>query len=294
MTRTLNPIRFGINPRGVPFPDLLAQVRAAEEAGFDTVAFNDSPQEGDPEAWTIASVVGALTKKLILTHGTLNVPYRNPALVAKMAATLDSITGGRVELTLGAGGVRSQPHYQAYGTRYGTPGERFNDLRDAVTIMRGLWTGEPFSHQGRRFHVDAAMARPGPAGSTIPIIIGAAGPRMLRYAGAVADGWIKSRGWPSTMEELQGLIRQLDEGAVEAGRDPRTLRRVLNGSGAIGDGAATAGQVGLVGTPERILATVHEYAGAGIDTFHLFFRGPDVLEQIRQFGQEVIAPLSRG
>ena len=74
MTRTLNPLRFGLNPRDVPFPELLTQVRAAEEAGFDTVAFNDSPSEGDPEAWTIASVVGALTERLILTHGTLNVP----------------------------------------------------------------------------------------------------------------------------------------------------------------------------------------------------------------------------
>ncbi len=295
MPRTLNPIRFGFNPRGLPFGDLLVQVRAAEEAGFDTVAFDDSPQESDMEAWTLASVVGALTHRLVLTHVTLNVPYRNPALLAKMAATLDSITGGRVELTLGVGGARSQPLYEAYGVRYGTPAERVADFQDAVAIMRGMWrSGQPFTYQGRSFHVQGAVAVPGPVRGAIPIIVGAAGPRMLRYAGAQGDGWIKSRGWPSSMEELAGLLRQLEEGAVQAGRDPRILRRVLNGAGRVGEDGSAAGQGGLVGSPSRILETVHRYAEAGVDTFHLFFRGPDALEQLRRFGEEVIAPLRRG
>ena len=296
MTRTLNPIRFGINPRGLPFDRLVSVVKAAEDAGFDTVTFADRPPEDNLEGWTLASAIGALTRRVILTHSTLNVPFRNPALTAKMAASLDVITGGRVELTLGAGG--QEPHYRAYGIPFGTPGERFTDLKDAVTIMRGMWGAEPFSYQGRQYGVEETMAEPRPVRGAIPIIIGAGKPRMLRYTGAVADGWIKNGGWPDSMEQLRDLVGQMEAGAVEAGRDPRTIRRVLNCAVYIGPGQPPADdtartQGGLIGTAERILEIVDEYAEAGVDSFHMRFPGPDAEEQMRRFGEEVIAPLRR-
>src|SRR5262245_33699516 len=98
MAATKNPLRFGVNIRRPSFPEILELARAAEEAGFDTVTFADRPPENNLEGWTVASAIGALTQGVILAHSTLNLPFRNPALLAKMAASLDAITGGRVEL----------------------------------------------------------------------------------------------------------------------------------------------------------------------------------------------------
>ena len=116
MSASSNPLRFGVNLTGPnrPYAKLLATARVAEEAGFDTVAFTDRPPENNLEAWTLASAMGVLTQRVQLTHNTLNVPFRNPALLAKMAASLDVITGGgRVYLTLGAGAQTA--HFQTYG-----------------------------------------------------------------------------------------------------------------------------------------------------------------------------------
>ena len=94
MTRTNNALRFGMNVGARPFDEAVALCKVAEEAGFDTVGFfADRPPGENLEAWTLATAVGVLTKRVILTHVTLNVPYRNPALTAKMAASLDVITG---------------------------------------------------------------------------------------------------------------------------------------------------------------------------------------------------------
>ena len=294
MPRTLNPLRFGFNPRGFSFEQTVALTRVAEEAGFEVVAFSDHPPENNLEGWTLAVAVGALTQRIKLTHSTLNIPFRNPGMLAKMAASLDVITGGRVELTLGAGG--QEPHYRAYGIPFGSPGERFTDLKDAVAIMRGMWTGEPFSYQGRQHRVEEATTQPQPVQGAIPVIIGAGGPRMLRYTGAVADGWIKNGGWPASLEEYKELLGQVEEGAERAGRDPRTVRRVLNGSAVIGEGDVAAripesarSRGGLLGTPERILETIGAYAEAGVDEFHVSFPPSEAEEQLKRFGQEVIA-----
>ena len=136
--------------------------------------------------------------------------------------------------------------------------------------------------------VDEAMLLPKPVHGTIPIWIGARGPRMMHYTGAVADGWMKNGGWPESLEQLKELVGLLEEGAEEAGRDPRTIRRVLNGAAAIGDGAQAASG-GLVGTADQILEIIETYREIGVDTFYLGFRAEGREEQMRRFGQEVIA-----
>ena len=164
---------------------------AAEAAGFDVISFSDRPPEPSMEGWTLATAVAVQTERIAVTHSTLNVPFRNPALLAKMASTLDVMTGGgRVILTLGAGG--QETHYRTYGIEFGSPGERVTDLEDAIAIMRGLWANESFSYAGRQFSVEECSAPPAPLGP-IPIIIGAGGPRMLRYTGAHAEGLDQER-----------------------------------------------------------------------------------------------------
>ncbi|MBI4202328.1 MAG: LLM class flavin-dependent oxidoreductase [Chloroflexi bacterium] len=289
MSRTKNPLRFGVNIGGRPFPEALSLARAAEEAGFDTVAFTDRPPENNLEAWTLATAIGVMTRRVILTHSTLNVPFRNPALLAKMAASLDAVTGGgRVELTLGAGG--QEPHYRSYGIHFGTDGERVTDLIDAVAIMRGLWANESFSYKGARLSVENAAVTPTPASGSIPIWIGALGPRMMRFTGAQAEGWMKNRGWPESTAQLTELIGLLEGAAQKAGRDPATIRRVLNGAAVLGSGPQPVAR-GLVGTSQQIMETVHQYREMGIDTFHLRFPDTGTEEHVRRFAEEVIIPL---
>jgi alkanesulfonate monooxygenase SsuD/methylene tetrahydromethanopterin reductase-like flavin-dependent oxidoreductase (luciferase family) len=303
MSASSNPLRFGINLTGPdrPYSELLATAQLAEELGFDTVAMTDRPPESNYEAWTLASAIGALTHRIRLTHNTLNVPLRNAALLAKMAASLDAIAStDRVILTLGAG--TGGPHFTSYGTPWGaTPGERVTDLQDCVAILRGLWANPTFTYRGRVHSVEEATVLPRPSSGTLPIYIGALGPRMLRYTGAVADGWLKNRGWPESSEELQGYVAVLEQGAEKAGRDPRAIRRVLNGAAGFGDTAAADAQArasrggapagsgnGLLGTPDQMLETIQTQRAAGADTFHLAFAAASRHEDMRRFAEEVL------
>ena len=294
MARSSNTVRFGLHTRAIP-ADLLVHVgQAGEENGFEFIAFSDQPPGNNIEAWTAATAVGALTKLIQVTHSTLNVPWRNPALLAKMAASLDQMTQGRLLLTLGAGGMEEQ--YFSYGISFGTPAQRITDLKDAIAILRGLWDGEPFDYQGKRLSVAGAKVLPRPFNGTIPIFIGAGKPRNLRLAGAVSDGWVKNSGWIDDEESYVSQIRILEDSAEGAGRDPRTVHRVLSGYGYIGeeDPAAKVPWVhgtpgGLVGPPERILEDVQHFLELGVDTFQLAFSPEGIDEQLRRFGEEVIA-----
>jgi alkanesulfonate monooxygenase SsuD/methylene tetrahydromethanopterin reductase-like flavin-dependent oxidoreductase (luciferase family) len=300
MTATTNSLRFGVNIRKPAFGEILALAQVAEEAGFDAVSFSDRPPEPSLEGWTLATAIGALTRRLILTHSTLNVPFRNPAMLAKMAASLDNITGGgRVQLTLGTGA--QEGHFRSYGIEIGTPADRFRRLRETVTILRGIWEHPPFSYEGQILRVDNAEAPPKPVQGTIPIFIGAGRPQMLRYTGRVADGWLKNGGWPASLDELLEMVALLEEGAERAGRDPKRIRRALNGTAllaenreaaewqlAAGAGAGNRVAGGLLGSPSDILETVHTYREAGIDTFQLQFAAEDAAEQMRQFGRDVL------
>ena len=298
MTKSTNTIRFGINPRGMSYEKVLSVAKTAEDAGFEVISFSDRPPEPNLEGWTVATAVAVQTKKIAVTHSTLNIPLRNPALLAKMASSLDVMTGGgRVIMTIGAGG--QEAHYTAIGTPFGTAGERVTDLEDAIAIMRGLWANETFTYEGRQFSVTVASSPPKPLG-TIPFIIGAGGARMLKYTGAKADGWIKNGGWPETHEQYLGLLGQVEASAEAAGRDPRTLRRVLNGTGYIGDKdpndviPETMGRRGgLMGNADKILGIIDEYVGLGVDTFQLQFPADSWEEQMKQFGEEVISKVKR-
>ena len=163
--------------------------------------------------------------------------------------------------------------------------------------MRGLWANETFTYSGKAYQVHEAKIGVRPASGSIPIWIGALGPQMMRYTGRVADGWMKNGGWPASIDELQGLVRILDSSAEKSGRDPKSIRRVINGSGAIGPGSENAqipGPFGMAspniaGSGDQILETVAKYRDEGIDTIYLGFAPDGILEQLQQFGEEVIA-----
>ena len=297
MTRSSNPVRFGVNPRGLDYHGVVSVARAAEAAGFETIAFSDRPPENNLEAWTLATAVACATERIIVTHSTLNVPYRNPAMVAKMAASLDVVTGGgRVLLTIGAGG--QETHATSYGMRFGAPGERVDALIDAIHIMRGMWSEESFSYEGKFHSVDGATLQPKPVNGPLPVFIGAAGPRMLRLAGSLADGWIKNGGWPASPEAYAELQEQVERGAEAAGRDPGALRRVVNCTAYVGsEDPATVmpstlgASGGLMGTAEQVLEIIERHREAGVDAFQVQFQNDIAHEQIPAFGEQVITKL---
>ena len=270
----------------------VAQV--GENNSFDFIAFSDQPPGNNIEAWTAATAVGMLTQRMVVTHSTLNIPWRSPALLAKMASSLDQLTHGRLILTLGAGGMAEQ--YISYGHNFGTPAQRITDLKDAIIILRGLWANESFDYQGKRLSVSGATVNPQPVKETIPIFIGAGQPRNLRLAGAIADGWLKNSGWIDSPDKYSAQLQVLENSAEAAGRDPSVIHRVLSGYGYIGDDDPDKNVPwihgipgGLVGPADRILDDIQRYVDLGVDTFQLAFSSEGIDEQLHRFGEEVIS-----
>ena len=301
-TSTRQPLTFATPAGNESFEQSLGVARAADAAGFSAVAFSDRPHDPMLEGWTLATAVAARTERIRFFHSTLNVPYRFPAVLAKEAATLDLISGGRLDLCLGAGGEANRPLYDSIGVPLAAPGERLQDLRDAIAILRGMWAGEKFSYRGRAYHVEDANGAPGPSGP-IPIWVGARLPRSLRLAGQLADGFMKNGGW-GPVDEIRELNQQVSAAATRAGRDPNAIKRVLNGGGflarnqqeldeywqrnAANRQSGPTQPAGLVGTAEQVLDLIRDYRAAGTDVFNVRFQPRDALEQIKRFGEAII------
>lgn len=203
----------------------------AERVGFDLVTFQDHPyQPALLDAWTLLSFVAGRTERIRLAPNVINLPLRPPTVLARAAAALDLLSGGRLDLALGAGGFWDA--IVAMGQTRRTPGESVTALADAITVIRDLWDTD--TRGGVRLDSDfypvrGAKRGPRPA-HPIEIWVGAYKPRMLRLIGSAADGWLPSMGYlpPS---RLAAANRMIDEAANEAGRDPRDIRRLYNLSG---------------------------------------------------------------
>ncbi|MHC5794897.1 LLM class flavin-dependent oxidoreductase [Lacisediminihabitans sp. FW035] len=200
----------------------------SEQLGFDLVTFQDHPyQPGFLDTWTLMSWVAARTSTIHVSANVLNLPLRPPAVVARAAASLDLLSGGRFDLGLGAGAFWDA--IEAMGGRRLTPGQGVDALSEAIDVIRGIWdAGEraPLRLPGRYYAVDGAKRGPS-AAHDIPIWLGALKPRMLRLIGRKADGWLPSLVYlePGGLAAGNAII---DAAAMDAGRDPREIRRLLN------------------------------------------------------------------
>jgi alkanesulfonate monooxygenase SsuD/methylene tetrahydromethanopterin reductase-like flavin-dependent oxidoreductase (luciferase family) len=205
---------------------LAHEAREAERLGFDFVSASDHPAGTDPsyETWTMLAFVAAATRRIGIATRVLGVPYRPPAMVAKMAETLDRLCGGR--LILGLGGGASDDEFREFGLRVPTPAEKVAGLAEAVEVIRGLWAEKDFSYRGTLFHTEGANLEP-KAQRRIPIWFGTFGPRALDLTGRVADGWIPSLGY-APAEKLPLMRRAVLDAAERAGRDPSTVTTALN------------------------------------------------------------------
>ncbi|HET8820154.1 MAG TPA: LLM class flavin-dependent oxidoreductase [Thermoleophilaceae bacterium] len=279
-------VNFGVflTPAAEGYPDLLRQVEAAERGGLDLVGIQDHPyQPRFLDAFALIADLLARTERLRFFPAVANLPLRPPAMLAKVGASLDVMSGGRFELGIGAGAFWEG--VAAMGGPRREPGESVEALDDAIEILRRAWSGErSVTYEGEHHSVRGFKPGPPPA-HEIGIWVGAYKPRMLRLTGRLADGWFPSFGYagPDAIPEMR---RRLDEAAVRAGREPGDVRRIYNLSGAI-----TAGEErGLLqGPPSHWVAALAGFRRElGFDDFVFGPGGDDPLRQIELFATQVV------
>lgn len=271
-------LRFGIFPSPA-VEDLevtMTAVEIADSAGLDLIGIQDHPYiDRFLDVITLITWLSAATDSITFLPDVANLPLRPPAVLAKQASSLDTLTAGRFELGLGAGG--NWDAISAFGGERRSPGEAVTATREAIGVMRSVW-GEANNIDGEHYHLQGV--RPGPeAPHRIPISIGAYGPRMLELIGALGDGWLPSLAFVPP-DELDAKHAVIDRAAEEAGRDPKEISRMYNVGGTITDGVGS----GFLNGPENQwvdqLSWLHHTHR--VDTFVLWPRG-DVVDQTRRF-----------
>jgi probable F420-dependent oxidoreductase len=285
----VSEVRFGvaISAAARPDSDPAAAARHAEQLGFDFVTVSDHLHGTFPtfETWTLLTWLAAATERVRVAPLVLGMPYRPPAVTAKMAEALDRLSGGRLILGLGGGG--NDEEFRAFGLTVRPPAEKVEALGEAVDIIRGLWRDSPFTYQGRHFQVRDAEVEPKPA-HRIPIWLGTYGRRSLALTGRVADGWNPSL--PYAPPEVAGEMRdRVRLAAAEAGRDPDSIECAYNVSVRVDERGQPNPRL-VTGPPEWVAEQLAEFVRLGFTTLSFWARGG--AEQRERLASEVL-PLVR-
>jgi alkanesulfonate monooxygenase SsuD/methylene tetrahydromethanopterin reductase-like flavin-dependent oxidoreductase (luciferase family)/hemerythrin-like domain-containing protein len=226
-----HPLEFGVflPPAADQFDTTLRLAQTADMLGLDLVSLQDHPyQAAFLDTWTTLTVLAAATERVRVFPNVANLPLRPPAVLARSAASLDIISGGRVELGLGAGAFWDA--IAAMGGPRRTPGESIEALEEAIAVIRALWTpGRGVRLSGKHYSLNGSHPGPFPV-HPIGIWLGAYKKRMLRLTGRVADGWLPSSPY-APPEQLAGMNEIIDDAAVSAGRSPQDVRRLYNIAG---------------------------------------------------------------
>jgi alkanesulfonate monooxygenase SsuD/methylene tetrahydromethanopterin reductase-like flavin-dependent oxidoreductase (luciferase family) len=223
-------LRFGsfISPINTPPHQAVALAKASDDAGLDLVTFQDHPYQASfHDTWTLLTWVAAQTNRVHLSGNVLNVALRPPAVLARAAASLDLLSGGRVALGLGAGYFWDA--VESMGGRKLSVGDGITALEDAIDIIRGLWdttNRAPLSVDGDFYAVRDVQRGPTPA-HEIPVWLGAYKPRMQRLIGRKADGWLPGLPVLQPGDYARGN-EIIDAAAIAAGREPGQITRLLN------------------------------------------------------------------
>lgn len=288
MTDYGHDLRFGsfLTPSNSAPERVLALAQLSEQVGLDLATFQDHPyQPRFLDTSTLLSFVAARTSTIRLSANVTSLPLRPPAVLARSIASLDLLSGGRIELALGAGAFWDA--IEAMGGRRLTPGQAVQALDEAIQVIRALWDADERGgvRVAGEFHQVSGAKRGPPPAHDIEIWLGAYKPRMLALTGRAADGWLPSLAMtdPAALAAGHAII---DEAAEEAGRSPRAVRRLLNVNGRF-DGS---GRGLLDGPPAQWAEQLADLAlGQGFSTFIL---GSDEADDLRRFAAEV-APAVR-
>jgi alkanesulfonate monooxygenase SsuD/methylene tetrahydromethanopterin reductase-like flavin-dependent oxidoreductase (luciferase family) len=279
----------------------LNRALAMASGPFESAWFVDHLQFRDEdllEGFTTLSYLAALHPQLLFGHAVLCQSFRNPALVAKMGATLQFLSGGRFILGIGAGWNAEE--YRAYGYEFPPGRVRVEQLEEALQIIRDMWTEEQVTFEGRHYRVVEARCEPRPD-PVPPILVGAFRPKMLRLAARYADEWnVSSTG----IGEYRRMVAEFDQACTDAGRDPAGVRRSWIGGCACAptrsEAEALAGDrfsstseedFGFVGTPGQVLEQMRPFVDLGVETFMLDCTGFPRLTTLEMLIKEVIPEL---
>lgn len=279
------PLEFGyflVPNADDPLLDIAAEV---ERLGLDLIGVQDHPyQRRYVDTWTLLSMIAARTSRLRVFPDVACLPLRPPAVLAKSAASLDVLSGGRCELGLGGGAFWDA--IEAYGGRRRTAGEARAALGEAIEVIHKVWSGErALRYDGVDYQLRGAQSGPVPV-HPIEIWLGVTGPKSLALTGRLADGWLPSSSYV-TPDRLPELNTRIDESAIIAGRTPQEIRRCYNLMGVITDGPSKGF---LEGPVQQWVEELTDLAVAhGTDTF--IFAG-DPGEPLHRFAEE-IAPAVR-
>ncbi|MDQ3782282.1 MAG: LLM class flavin-dependent oxidoreductase, partial [Actinomycetota bacterium] len=285
---TVQPVTIGVDvsTSAAAGTDPVGDAQAAERLGFDFVSCSDHPSGTHPsfETWTLLTWMAAATKRVGIVTRVLGVPYRPPAMVAKMAETLNRLSGGR--LILGLGGGYSDAEFRGFGLRVPTPREKVDGVEEAVQIIRGLWSQPGFSFDGRLFTTVEAELEPKPD-RTIPIWLGTFGDRALRVTGRLADGWIPSHGMapPERAVVMRGRVRAAAE---DVGRDPDDLTCAYNVEVRVGEPPPSPDSTAVWGSSPAVAEQLASFVELGFTTLNLKPVGPDRAEQLDLLAAEVL------
>jgi alkanesulfonate monooxygenase SsuD/methylene tetrahydromethanopterin reductase-like flavin-dependent oxidoreductase (luciferase family) len=262
-------LRFGISvtPLADAHSEIVAQVLAAERGGLDVVGIQDHPyQRRFLDTFALVADLLARTSRLRFFPDVANLPLRPPTMLAKAAASLDVMSGGRFELGIGAGGFWDA--VAGMGGPRRSPSEAADALEEAIPIIRAALDVGPDKRvvrgTGRHFPIPGYPPGPAPA-HRVEIWVGAYRPRGLRLIGRLADGWVPSYGHMGP-DDFRVASARINEAAIGAGRDPTTIRRIYNIPGVITGGSRSDDP--LVGPADQWIETLTSWAlELGVDTF---------------------------
>jgi probable F420-dependent oxidoreductase len=291
---------------GLDWPSLLARARLVERLGYDSLWLDDHfwfpgrPDQAHLEVWSALCGLATATTRLTLGPLVLCQSYRSPALVAKMAASLAAISGGRLVLGLGAGWMAEE--YAAYGYRFPSARCRLDELAEGLEVMRRLWRDERASFAGQQHSVRDAPCLPKP--ERLPVLLGGASDRLLEVAATYADVWnCPNPAWRDLAAKRDRLRRCCEQ----HGRDPETIvvseqvlvvigrsaadvkRERERAAEAMGSFADLDSDV-HVGTPEQVAESLRRRQALGVSLLTVMFGDFGSAEQIECFAAEV-APL---
>jgi probable F420-dependent oxidoreductase len=302
------PLRIGIQlpevEREVRWPEYLAMARAAEDAGFDTLwlgdhllyRYGDGSTRGPWEVWTMLSALAASTSRIRLGPLVAATAFHAPPMLAKLAATVDEISGGRLILGLGAGW--NETEFRAFGFPFD---HRISRFEEAFTIIRTLLREGSIDFDGRFFQARDCELRPGPARpGGPPLMVGSVGPRMLEITLPHVELWnVWYRDSNNSPAGLEPIVRDLEAACRKVGRDPATLEktsavlvRLPGGTGRVMGDTAQKDVPPIEGSASQIAARLREYADLGLAEVQLVV-DPITIESIRALAP-VLAELDRG
>lgn len=300
-----------ISPEGHSYTEIKEMAQRTDELDYHSIWLSDhlhgmyeSQAAPRHECWTLGTALAATTKKVKFGQLTMATPFRNPALIAKMAATLDNITYGRVILSIGAGWHRDE--FKGYGYDFGSVGSRSTRLEEAARIIKLLWTEEHPNYEGKYYNIDGAYCNPKPVQNPMPLMIAGDGEKRTLKTAARYGDMTNYAEWTGTPETFKAKTEILYKHCEKENRDPDEITKTWAAFVFIDESMEKSTEKmnkrfegitwnqpgrGLVGTPESIRQDIYKYMDAGVEMFILSFLGGEWNKEATLFKEEIISNL---